>query len=194
MVRVVEEVTVPANDGATVIVKRNQVLRVKDTEGGQVGDMVVINNSDFREKFSGWASQQIQGNLCKIKILYSNPPFLRPMMSIENDTVPGHWPGASRCNRVWLDTIGRKEQKASCQDILEKTLSPFGIQSHEVPDVFNVFMKMNILPDGRREIAYDETGKTGDYTDFRAHFDCLIGMSACPTICGKTLLMQILSP
>lgn len=189
MTRVVDEVMVPSNGGGTIELKKNQVLRVIDVEGGQVGDMVVLNRQDFNERFSGWLSQQLHENLINVKTLYTNPPFMRPILSIEEDKVGDHWPGANRCNRVFL-AQRHERAKLGCQEILERTLAPYKIEPYDVPDVFNVFMKMEIHEDGTRKGS--AAGRKGDYTDFRAHLNCLIGMSACPMLSGKPLLMQVI--
>ena len=181
---------IPPKEGRTLEVEQGRVLRITDVEGGQCGDMVVLNLHDTKERYCAWLSQQLAGELIKIRTLYSNPPFSRPLMTIEDDLVGVHWPGAARCNRAFLAKIASTE-KFGCQEILEKILAPYQVQPHEVPDVFNVFMRMDIYDGGRREIG-PMPAKKGDYADFRAHMDCLVGISACPTLSGKPFLMQVL--
>jgi len=196
MVRIVSEVLIPARSGRAVEVKKNQCLRVIDVEGEQVGDMVILNLHDFRERYSAWFTSQLCENLLVHPVLYSNPPFMRPLMSIDEDTVGVHFPSGSRCNRARYEKLGRPGYQG-CQEILERTLYPYGIQPHDIPDVFNVFMKVNIYPDGRRQIDLPAS-KKGDYTDFRANIDCLVGIVACPDDIDpvnnykcKPLLMQV---
>lgn len=197
MVKVINEVLVPASDGRTIEVSKGQILRVVDIEGEQVGDMIVLNLHNTKERYCAWLSQQLQGNLLQFPILYSNPPFMRAMLTIVEDKVRVHWAGASMCNRLLMEKLGGKG-RFGCYEILARTLYPHGVEPHEVPDVFNVFMRMHIFEDGRRENGFP-AGKKGDYTDFLANIDCLIGMSACPLDLGRTnnfkcksLLMQVI--
>jgi len=197
MPRIIDEVLIPPKDGRTIEVKKGQILRVTDVEGEQVGDMVVLNLHDLRERYCAWLSAQLLGNLVKVPILYSNPPYIRPLLTIDDDRVGVHWPGGSRCNRAYYEKLG-KQGIIGCQEILERTLYPYGIEPHSVPDVYNVFMRVNVYEDGRRVIGFP-AGKKGDYTDFKAHLDCLVAISACPDDVGQTnnfkcksLLMQVL--
>jgi uncharacterized protein len=197
MSKILDEVLIPARDGRTIRVLKNQILRVTDVEGEQVGDMVVLNLHDTRERYCAWLSQQLQGNLLQFETLYSNPPFMRPMMHIVEDKVKVHWAGASMCNRLLLEKRGAVG-RYGCNETLARILYPHGVGPHEVPDVFNVFMRMNIFEDGRRENGFPG-GKKGDYTDFLADIDCLVGMSACPDDLDptnnykcKSLLMQVI--
>jgi len=196
--QVIREILVPAREGRATEVAAGQVLRVVDVDGQQVGDMVVLNRHDFRERYCAWLSWILcGGTFLKVTTLYSNPPFTRPLLSIEEDKVGVHYPGPGRCSRAKYEKHGMRD-RFGCQEILERTLYPYGIEPHNIPDVFNVFMRVNPHEDGRYEIG-PPAGNKGDYTDFRAHLDCLIAISACPDDVWATnnhkckpLLMQVL--
>ena len=50
-------------------------------------------------------------------------------------------------------------------------------------DPFNVFMRTGLDKDGK--LFYEAPlSKQGDYIDFRAEVDCLIAISACPSMCS----------
>jgi uncharacterized protein len=191
------ETVIPAKEARVFEIKAGQTLRVIDLEGEQVADIVFLNHHDKRERYCAWLTAAIHGNLLKVPVLYSNPPFMRPIVEIGEDTVNVHFPAAARCNRVRFEELGKKGL-LGCQEILERILYPYGIEPHEVPDVFNAFMRVNISEDGRRENALP-AGKKGDHTDFKALIDCLIAICACPdeilptnNYRSKPLLIQVL--
>ena len=46
------EELVPAREGRAWVVKRGERIRFVDVEGGQIGDLVVFNADNIRERFN----------------------------------------------------------------------------------------------------------------------------------------------
>ena len=102
------------------------------------------------------------------------------MLEITEDKVGRHWViCGSRCNRRSYERAGLTYNGRSCQDNLAEALAPHGLESIQVPDILNLWMNVNFTPDGRF-VLHESPAKQGDYTDFLAHMDCLIVLSACP--------------
>jgi hypothetical protein len=62
---------------------------------------------------------------------------------------------------------------------LAEAIAPFGLSPEDVPDVFNMFMKVEYAQDGTYELR-PSPAQTGDYIDLEANMDCLVALSACP--------------
>jgi hypothetical protein len=90
------------------------------------------------------------------------------MLSVLEDTVKNHFvPCPGRCspmiNKLRSNVIGNP----TCQENLAEALAPYGIGSHEVPDVFNMFMNAGIDENGLIYIRPSKT-KKGDYMELQA--------------------------
>ena len=62
---------------------------------------------------------------------------------------------------------------------LTEALAPYGLTGDDIIDVFNVFMNVDLHPDGSFTIK-PSTATKDDYIDLRAEMDVLAAVSACP--------------
>lgn len=192
---------IPATYARAFEVKKGQVLNIVQVEGPQMVDAVFLNARDLKEVFhAGWtaALNMINGTgtMKKVAELYSKPPRENVMLTVVEDPVGVHlaWNGG-RCSRGFYAGIGEPNHR-NCQDNLAEVLAPYGLGEDDVPDVFNAFMNVAGIEEGRFETVMP-VSKKGDYISLRAEMDILAAVSACPfdlLYTPRPLQMQILQP
>ncbi|MCW5770485.1 MAG: urea carboxylase-associated family protein [Rhodospirillaceae bacterium] len=189
--KIVEEFVIPARHGRAVVVKRGQVLRIHQIEGGQAGDCVFYNANDTKEWFhvgQSWAINGIlkTGTAKKFKYFYSKPPRENVMLTVLADTMGDHWGNnAGRCSTKLYQLRDSLAQHRSCQENLTEALAPHGLTGDDVMDVFNIFMCVDLHPDGSFTMK-PSTATKDDYMDLRAEMDVLAAVSACPADTSPT--------
>ena len=183
--RVVEDFVIPAGRGKAFLVPRGAVLRIHLVEDRQVGDCCFFNAHDRREVFhvgQSWALNVLlgTGNAKSFRHFYSKPPRENVMLTVLEDTVRNHWGNmGGRCSRRLYELRDRDPGHRSCQENLAEALAPFGVSGDDIVDIFNVFMNVEVRPDGSFTIL-PPSAKKGDYIDLRAEMDVLAAISACP--------------
>jgi len=194
----------PARTGWAGIVERGQRLRIVEVDGGQIGDFVVFNADNLRERFDQGRTKANQGRIFITTghVLYSKSNTV--MMTITEDTYGIHDLQYGMCSQ-WVFESGKyrgflKEFEAGagqgrptfgCWEVLSKALAPWNIAPEDIPSPFNVFQTMKIdLATGALGIEPGRS-KPGDYIELRAEMRCLCALSACPSG-GKSSRVQIL--
>src|SRR5438552_6656056 len=87
--RRVHEHIVPIRSGHAWPVKAGCVVRIVTVEGPQVCDLNLWNVYNPRERFWAARTRQLQGaHVTTFDRLWSCLPYLRPMVTITNDTLP----------------------------------------------------------------------------------------------------------
>jgi hypothetical protein len=84
-----------------------------------------------------------------------------------------------RCSRRLYQLRDRDPTHRSCQENLAEALAPHGLTGDDIVDVFNVFMNVELRPDGSFTIL-PPTARKGDYIELRAEMNILAAVSACP--------------
>ncbi len=187
----VRDVVMPAKSGLAVELKKGQSIRITDIEGKQVCDVAVFNMSNLREKLSTSYSRtrypmKVVGDYIPRDHLTEGDTLMstlcRPLMTItrETATIKGvHDTHHRMCNRYLYETNGFGPRDG-CQEIIAKAVAPYGIESEDLPDTFD--LNMNFTHDcanGRWWIK-EPVNEPGDYVEMRAEMDVLIGLSNCP--------------
>lgn len=187
-----EEFVIPARHGRAFVVKKGEVFRIFPMEDGQVGDCVFYNANDHREWFhvgQSWAINGILGTGTSktFRHFYSKPPRENVMMTVLEDTYANHWGNmGGRCSsRLYALRDSIPEGHRSCQENLTEALAPHGLTGDDVMDVFNVFMNVDLFPDGSFRIL-PSTVTRHDYIEMRAEMDILAAVSACPADTSPT--------
>lgn len=186
------EIMIPGGFAKAFIVRKDQVMRIGQVEGYQVGDVAIFNANDHKERFNASQSlvlNQIEGvgDLKHLTKFYSQPSRENVLFSVIADTTKVHlaWSGA-RCSRM---IYGLRDKIAvpphrSCQTNLDEVLAPYDISPDDIPDVFNVFM--NVAIEGNNMIIKPPIATKSDYIDMAAEMDCLVAISACPSDKAET--------
>ena len=171
--------TLEPQTGTAFSLGKGRLLRVIDLEGEQVADLTAFNESDKAEWLSSGRSIDYANRiyLTKNDILYSNRS--RPMFTIVEDDVGRHDFLLTPCSAETFQIIYKNpETHPSCFNNLAIHLAPFGIAPDSIPTTFNIFMNVELDPDGELRILPPRS-KAGDSILLRAEIDLIVGLTAC---------------
>lgn len=158
---------------------KGQVLRVIDPEGEQVSDVTAFAAEDTREWLSAGRTIDYAETVLVTTgdVLYSDRS--RAMFTIVEDTCGRHDLLLAPCSLETFRIIHKVEgYHPSCLDNLATGLEEFGIGKDAITDTLNVFMRVEVAPNGKVSVEAP-TSKAGDHTDLRAEMDLVVGVTAC---------------
>jgi uncharacterized protein len=212
-VETIHEHVMAPKTGHAVSVGAGAHLRVTDLEGKQVVDMAVFNAHDHREKLSTsnsrtrylpepGAAYVPRDHLTVGDTLMST--LCRPLMTIVEETPEPkgvHDVHNRMCNRFLFEAFGFGPRDG-CHEIISRALAPYGILPEDVPDTMDLFMNYHHDCARGRWVIEEPVSRPGDYIEFRAEVDCLVGLSNCPedvlTDCNARhctpMKVEVLSP
>ena len=192
----VDEVRVEPRDANTLTVKAGQFFRIVSIEGSQVGDLNLWNASDINECFfSGKTRQLHASHVSTGDHLWSNLPNFRPMATITHDTLAWYgWDSdgggvhdviGTRCDPYTNYQLQGVDYHYCCHSNLTRALaSHLGVSLAEaephVHDVLNLFMCTGFTLDTHQYFMKASPVRPGDFIEFFAQIDLLVGLSACP--------------
>lgn len=176
---VLQRLHIPARGHTAFEMRSTNVLRIIDTEGEQVADLVAFNLNDTWERLNGESTMLLNGtyNPRQGAVVYTDD--CNPMFTIIDDPVGRNYPGALMCSEEMNRHRYGVPGTLNCRDNLTAALRPYGIGKRQIPGAFTPFMNVIHHPDGRAEIAAPPS-KAGDHIDLRAEMDVLVAISACP--------------
>jgi uncharacterized protein YcgI (DUF1989 family) len=103
------------------------------------------------------------------------------MLTIIEDDVGRHdflfTPCSQEMYRIQYSVQGKH---ANCLDNLRKALSEAGQEPAEIPTPFNIYMNVEVQPDGTLTVRAP-LSKAGDSIVFKAEMDVMVAVSACPS-------------
>ena len=190
------EVLVPPRDARCIEVSAGHIFRITCTEGPQVGDLNLWNANDVTERFYAGKTRALHGtHLSTGDRMWSSFPHLRPMATIIYDTLD--WYGfdadggsvhdviGTRCDPYTAKLLSDVDYHYCCHSNLSRALADArGMALHEaeglVHDVLNVFMCTGFLSPTQQYFMKQSPVEPGDYLEFMAEIDLLVGLSACP--------------
>jgi uncharacterized protein len=185
---------IPSRSGHAWEVRAGQVFRVVDIEGPQVGDFNVWNLNNPREHFWSVRTRQFEGaHLTTGSRMWSCLPYLRPMLTMTNDTLPaqktpmgGRYHGllGSRCDPYMYKLVDNRDVDVTCHNNLTRAVAPHHLTEMDVHDCINLFQISGF--DTEREVTFTEASKAkpGDFVEFFAEIDVLCAISNC--LCGDS--------
>ena len=184
----VQDILIPAREARACVVRCGQRLRLIQVEGEQVADAIFFNANDYREAFHAGHSAYMAclegtGSIKRLTHLYSKPPRENVMLTVTADPVGIHFAYiGTRCSRLIYRTRDKVDAPPhrTCQDNLAEAIAPYGLTPDDVPDVFNIWMNVDIDKNDRF-VVKPPTVKRGDFIELRADMDCLVAVSACPS-------------
>ena len=179
MRQLVQSFQLEPQTGVGFLLARGQTLRIIDPQGEQVSDLMAFAEEDTQEWLSSGRSIDYANTiyLTTGNILYSNRS--RPLLTIGEDRVGRHDFLLTPCSPETFQIIyGNHAPHPSCFGNLVQSLAPFGIRPDDIPTTFNVFMNVQVGPTGELTIG-PPTSRPGDYTEFRAEMDLIVGVTAC---------------
>ncbi len=188
--RLVEKVTVPIRSGRAWRVPAGHVFRIVAIGGPQVGDLNIWNAHNPRERM--WASRSRQLQAAHVSVfdrLWSNLPYLRPLVTITADSLAGYGVDefggrvhdllGTRCDPYVNRLLMGEDFHFHCHSNLVRAVMPYGLTEFDVHDVLNVF-QVTGLNDEDKYFMRASPAKVGDYLEFFAEIDLLCAISACP--------------
>ena len=192
----VDTVTVPPRDARCVRVPAGGFFRIVSTEGPQVGDLNLWAADDFSEKFYSGKTRALHGtHVTTGDRLWSSFPSLRPMATIIADTLD--WYGfdddggsvhdviGTRCDPYTNRLLSGENYHQCCHSNLTRALAdcsgmPLAEAELYVHDVMNVFMCTGFSKDTHQYFMKASPVRPGDFLEFHADIDVVVGLSACP--------------
>jgi uncharacterized protein YcgI (DUF1989 family) len=184
----VQQFVIPPYSGRGMIVRCGQTFRVIEETGPQIADVAFWNANDPGESFAAMRTWLVEGWIIRKNTrLWSELPFFRPMMTCVDDTVvtePGtdfhhHFMGV-HCSTEAAEMRFGQRGLNGCRLNLLQAIEPFGLTERNLRENVNVHEKNRSVPEtGRRTIARGDE-KPGDYIEFYAEMDLIVGVSVCP--------------
>lgn len=170
--------TVAAASGAGLRLRKGELLRIVDTEGGQSGDLVAYA-ADGSERLSSGRTFDYNGKvrLTTGDILWSDRS--NRMLTILADDVGRHDMFYAPCSPEMYRMQYGAEDHPNCHDNLSAALRALGIDPVFLPQPFNFFMNVEVDAEGRLSIVPPRS-RPGAAVVLRAEMDLAVALSACP--------------
>lgn len=197
----IETVKVPMREGMAWEVPAGHVFRIRVPEGPQVGDFNMWNRHDPRERMWASRTRQIQrAHISTHDRIWSTLPFLRPMVTIIDDTLASYGKDelggrvhdllGTRCDPYVNHLLAGEDFDHHCHSNLVRAVLPYGLTEFDVHDVLNVFQCTGLNEDDQYFMKACPARK-GDYLEFFAEIDLLCALSCCP---GGDLSVDLWGP
>ena len=184
-----DKFVVPIRSGKAWPLRAGQLCRVIVVEGPQVADFNAWSLHNPRERF--WAARTKQlhrAHVTTFDRLWSCLPYLRPMVTITNDTVDYqidedgagcHDLLGTRCDPYVHKILNGEDFDHSCHSNLVRAIAPYHLTETDVHDVLNIFQVTGLTED-HRYFVKPSPAKQGDFFEFFAEIDLLCAISTCP--------------
>jgi uncharacterized protein YcgI (DUF1989 family) len=159
--------------------RRGDVLRVTDPQGEQVSDLFAFRDGDLDCSLSSGRSIDYAGKifLSEGDTLWSNDS--RPMFTILRDDVRRHDFLLTPCSQEMFEILYQhRGHHPSCFENLKNAFAPFGIGAERISTTFNIFMTVDVEPDGR-VVVKPPRSRAGDSIELRAEMDLICALTAC---------------
>jgi uncharacterized protein len=186
----VDEFVIPIRSGRAWPVRAGQLCRVVTVQGPQVADFNCWNLHNPRERFWAARSKQLEAShVTTYNRLWSCLPYMRPMLTITNDTIQYgvdedggrcHDLLGTRCDPYVNKILTGEDFDFHCHSNLTRAVLPWGLTEPDVHDVLNIFQVTGLTPDGDRYFMKASPAKKGDFFEFFAEIDLLCAISTCP--------------
>ena len=161
------------------LVKRGQVLTLKDTHGQQAVDFLCYDADNTADRYSATNTVKVQGNVYvgNGTVLYTDSG--KPLLTVIEDTVGRHDTIYGCCsnpnNKLRYDV----ETTESCYTNFTQELQKHGMDVSSIVPNVNWFMSVPVLGDGSAGVA-EAVLKPGSFVRLRAECNVLAVLSNCP--------------
>lgn len=172
-------VRIAPRSGTALLLRKGEVLRVIDPQGGQVSDLLAFSAADPREALSNGRTFDYEETvrLTKGNRLWSNRS--NPMLHILDDDVGCHDFLLTPCSEAtFRHFYPGKPVHRGCFGNLAEALAPHGIEADALPVAFNLFMNVPLDAAGKLKVLPPPT-RPGDSIRLEALIDLIIGLTAC---------------
>ncbi len=199
--RVAHDHVVPVRSGHAFEVAAGSVVRFTTVDGPQVVDLNIWSRTDPRERFWAARTRQFYGTHVSVGArLWSNLPFLRPLVTFIVDTIRYgrdsddagcHDLLGTRCDPYVNQVLSGAAYDYHCHSNLTRAVLPWGLTEFDVHDVINLFQVTGLMPDDKRYFMKTCPARPGDHVELLAETDVLMAVSLCP---GGDLAVPIWGP
>jgi len=175
------EELVPAGGGRGLSLKRGQLLKVIDRDGGQTGDLLAFS-PDGGQRLSNGRTFDYEGTIYVStgNTLWSDRS--ERMLTVVADPAGRHDFLYAPCSiEMYRLQHGETGYRPNCADNLRQALHGLGLEPDALPTPFNVFMNVAVGPDGRLAFAPPRS-RAGDALVLRAEMDLAVALTACPAV------------
>jgi len=161
------------------LVKRGQVLTIKDTHGQQAVDFLCYDADNTADRYSATNTVKVQGNVYvgNGTVLYADSG--KPLLTVIEDTVGRHDTIYGCCSNTNNKLRYDVETTESCYTNFTQELQKHGMDVTSIVPNVNWFMSVPVLGDGSAGVA-EAALKPGSYVKLRAECHVLAVLSNCP--------------
>ena len=161
------------------LVKRGQVLTIKDTHGQQAVDFLCYDAYNTADRYSATNTVKVQGNVYvgNGTVLYADSG--KPLLTVIEDTVGRHDTIYGCCSNPNNQLRYDVETTESCYTNFTQELQKHGMDVTSIVPNVNWFMSVPVLGDGSAGVA-EAALQPGSYVKLRAECNVLAVLSNCP--------------
>ncbi len=174
-----QTVIVPAKQPWSGLIRRGQVLTIKDIYGQQAVDFLCYDAENTLDRYSATNTVKVQGNVYvgKGTVLYADSG--KPLLTVIEDTVGKHDTIYGCCSNPNNKLRYGAETTESCYTNFTKELKKRGMDVTSIVPNVNWFMSVPVMADGSAGIAKAAL-KPGSYVSLKAECNVLAVLSNCP--------------
>lgn len=198
---VIQKFVVQKKSAETWTMEKGDLCRITVVEGSQVGDLNFWNLENPTERFFSGKTRQLHSTHLKVyDRLWSCLPYLRPMATFVFDTLKDygidsdggslHDVVGTRCDDYTYKLITGNERFGSCHSYLTKAAEKRGLTEMDVHDVWNIFMLTGFTRDTQQYFCKPSPAIKGDFIEFIAEQNLIVGLSTCPQGIYKKILKK----
>lgn len=183
--KVVREFRVPAASALAYELKRGQYVQVIDVAGRQCSDFMAMHLGDLeqgQERFiDSTVTRTMVGGAYPMPGLFSGffDQDMRPLISVEQDTVGRHDTFALACTALGYENRGYPGH-INCSDNISDAWMPWDVTRKRAWPAINFFFNSVIDPHTNLLGSDEAWSRPGDYVAMRALDDLLCVSTACP--------------
>ena len=174
-----QPIIVDAKQPWSGLVKRGQVLTIKDTHGQQAVDFLCYDADNTSDRYSATNTVKVQGNVYvgNGTVLYADSG--KPLLTVIEDTVGRHDTIYGCCSNPNNKLRYGVETTESCYTNFTQELQKHGMDVTSIVPNVNWFMSVPVLGDGSAGVA-EAALKPGSFVKLRAECNVLAVLSNCP--------------
>ena len=165
--------------GVGLELRRGATLTVIDPEGGQVADLFCFDRANLTDGLSSGRSIDYNETIALTvgHSLYASSGGV--LLSIVEDTCGCHDFLVTPCSLQMFHMVsGSDAYHPSCLENLARAFEPYGIAADRITTTFNIFMNVQVAPDGGLSIL-PPASRPGDFLVLEACMDLIVGLTAC---------------
>ena len=174
-----QPIIVEAKQPWSGLVKKGQVLAIKDTHGQQAVDFLCYDADNTSDRYSATNTVKVQGNVYvgKGTVLYADSG--KPLLKVIEDTVGKHDTIYGCCSNPNNKLRYGVKTTQSCYTNFTQELQKHGMDVTSIVPNVNWFMSVPVLDDGAAGVA-EAAIKPGSFVKLRAECNVLAVLSNCP--------------